>query len=375
MAKMKTTTTDNQGRAATSANTQTEDTVENAEAGDMDTTARRYEKKGKKRATPHQGQSTSEKGGKDSGATAAEGGSLKKRRQQKPGASQPPVSSSPRKKKGGPPAGKKKTATTSASADDYSESAEASGESSDDGSDHHDDLVAPAKKKKPTSEFTEEECRRQLHLLSQPSKRPPTAMSEDIFATVCQLGRDGVNPHRLRMGKDVSKKDVEALFGVEKRRNGFLVSEKLTPALRKEVESLYCQCYQKPHPSKHVGKELAMGWTLETKGVKINWAGFAAETNLGQRRHYARRARMYLRQLATVLRKRFSEVAAKEGFTKYLDVPDGKQPLVPLFNPVHDNSSAAAEERSSVLPTPPSIQAASTTAARFSGSIPSFISL
>ena len=63
--------------------------------------------------------------------------------------------------------------------------------------------------------ITEEDCRKHLFALSQPSKKPPIVMKEDVFAIACNLGRDGVNPHRLRLGKDVPKADVEALFGKE----------------------------------------------------------------------------------------------------------------------------------------------------------------
>jgi len=65
-------------------------------------------------------------------------------------------------------------------------------------------------------------------------------MFEDIFHTSYKLPRDGFNPHRLKIDKDVPLEDVEALFGAEKGRNGFVITERLTPALRKEVESLYC---------------------------------------------------------------------------------------------------------------------------------------
>jgi len=106
-------------------------------------------------------------------------------------------------------------------------------------------------------------------------------MFEDIFATSCQLDHDGLNPHRLHMEKDVSLAEVQALFGEEKGRNGFLIAEKLMPTLHKEVESLYYQCYRKPYGSSHVDKKLAMVWILEAKRVKINWARFVAKTNLG----------------------------------------------------------------------------------------------
>lgn len=199
-----------------------------------------------------------------------------------------------------------------------------------------EEFRSPKLKRKKTASsavvFDEDECRRQLNLLSQASRRPPTAMSEDIFYTSCKLTRDGLNPHRLKIDKDVPLTDVEALFGVEKGRNGFLLAEKLTPALRKEVESLYCQIYQRTQCPTHIGKELAMGWTLQTKGESINWAGFAAETNLGQRQSYARRAKTWLTRLAEAQKKTFEEVAKAEVISKYLDVEDEKKPSIRLFH-------------------------------------------
>jgi hypothetical protein len=220
--------------------------------------------------------------------------------------------------------------------------------------DHSDDEhgnSAPTKLKKlvlPKWKYTEVECRYQLTQLNHPSKRPPTVMTEDIFSAACKLGRDGVNPHRLRMEKDVSLADVEALFGQEKGQNGFLLAERLPPSLRKEVESLYCQCYQKPHPSTHIGKELAMGWTLQSKGHQVNWAGFATETNLDQRRSYARRAKLWLTRLAEILQQPLYEVAQMEGFAKYLEVKDDKPRVIPLFNDMQQEGHCSGETKASV---------------------------
>jgi hypothetical protein len=222
---------------------------------------------------------------------------------------------------------------------------------SEDLSDDEQGNNAPAKQKKPVlpkHEYTEVECRYQLTQLNHPSKWPPTVMTEDIFSTACKLGRDGVNPHKLRMEKDVSLADVEALFGQEKDRNGFLLAERLPPSLRKEVESLYCQCYQKPHPTTHIGKELAMGWTLQSKGHQVNWAGFAAETNLDQRRSYARRAKLWLTRLAEILQLPLHEVAQREGFTKYLEVKDEKPRGVQLFCDMQQEGHGSGETKTSV---------------------------
>ena len=72
------------------------------------------------------------------------------------------------------------------------------------------------------------------------------------------------------MEKDVVLADVEALFGEEKGKNGFLITKRLIPALWKDVEPLYCQVYHKTQCPTHVGKGLAMGWTLQTQGHSIN---------------------------------------------------------------------------------------------------------
>lgn len=158
-------------------------------------------------------------------------------------------------------------------------------------------------------------------------------MTEDIFHSSCKLQRDGLNPHRLRMDKDVKKSDVKSFFGdEEKGRNGFLLAKRLTPALRKEVEELYCKIYQKTICATHVGKELAMGWTLQTQGKSINWAGFAAETNLGQRKSFARRVKMWLIRLAAALGKMFVQVAQEEVLSKYLDVAVDKNPKIALYH-------------------------------------------
>ena len=76
-----------------------------------------------------------------------------------------------------------------------------------------------------------------------------------------------------------------------------------------------------------------MGWTLQTKGENINWAGFASETNVGQRRTFAQRLKMWLTRLAEVQNLPFAEVAKDEPLSKYLDVRDEKKPCIQLFQP------------------------------------------
>ena len=97
-------------------------------------------------------------------------------------------------------------------------------------------------------------------------------MTEDVFATVFRLPQDEVNTHKLRIGKDISLEEVEALFGKEKAQNGFSVAEKLSTILRKEAKKLYCLCYQKTYPTLHVAKEFAISFILQhVKQDKVNW--------------------------------------------------------------------------------------------------------
>ena len=213
---------------------------------DKDLRTRTYEKKGKRRLLQAEVRSASKKLRKNSGPTLGEGGSQKKRNKTKLATPLWCMSDSPGRQKVGSEAKKAWEPTASEFDAEDANNASKSAEALDDDSVADICVTTPSSKKKGSSsarKFLEEECRKQLNLLSQASKRPPTAMSEDIFATACQLGQDGLNPHRLRMEKDVSLADVEALFGEEKGRNGFLIAEKLTPTLCKEVESLYCQCY------------------------------------------------------------------------------------------------------------------------------------
>jgi hypothetical protein len=101
-------------------------------------------------------------------------------------------------------------------------------------------IRSPGKKEK---QFSEGKCHRQLAMLRTEDRRLPPTMTKDVFATVFRLSQDGVNTHKLRIAKDISLAEVEALFGKEKARNGFSVAEKLSPTLRKEAEKLYCLCY------------------------------------------------------------------------------------------------------------------------------------
>jgi hypothetical protein len=243
---------------------------------DVESMAKSSERKGKRKAKTSPTASGSSEDKQEAVLADSEGRSKKKTRKNQSTASLLAVLQNAARQRMGPPSKKKQPHLIS-----DSEGTEASLPSmsrqinlvSQDHSDDEHENSAPTKPKKPVlpkREYTEVECRYQLTQLNHPSKRPPTVMTEDIFSAASKLGRDGVNPHRLRMEKDMSLADVEALFGQEKGRNGFLLAERLPPSLRKEVESLYCQCYQKPHPSIHIGKELAMGWTLQSKGHQVN---------------------------------------------------------------------------------------------------------
>jgi len=239
IAKMKTSTADNRGHAIVGQHGNVQECTVADEGMGLT-----YEKKGKRWATMRPVQSDSDKGGTAMSSPREDGGNKGKKKSMR-------ITPNSKKKSRRPNSESDYKATNQGDIDDDSSDVQ--------------ELSQSLKQKKVLSEkreYTAEECRRQLNLLSHPSKRSPIAMSEDIFHTSYRLPSDGTNPHRLRMEKDVPLADVEALFGEEKGQNGFLVTKRLTPALRKEVESLYYQIYQKTHASINVGKELAMGWTL-----------------------------------------------------------------------------------------------------------------
>jgi len=76
---------------------------------------------------------------------------------------------------------------------------------------------------------------------------------------------------------------------------------------------------------------LAIGWTLQTQGHDINWADFAAETNVGQRKAFARWVKTWLTKLAQATNQSLVEVVQTEAISKYLDVKDEKKPCIQLF--------------------------------------------
>ena len=87
-------------------------------------------------------------------------------------------------------------------------------------------------------------------------------MSADTFASVFCLPHQGMNTHKMKIGRDISLQEVEDVFGPEKSKNGFSLGEKLIANQRKEAETLYCLCYQKPFAPTHVAKEFAIGFVL-----------------------------------------------------------------------------------------------------------------
>lgn len=174
-------------------------------------------------------------------------------------------------------------------------------------------------------EITESACRKQLATLRSEDKRPPPPMTAATFASTFRLPNEGINSHKLKIGRDISKEEVEDVFGQEKSKNGFALAEKLTATQRKEAENLYCLCYQKPFAPTHVAKEFAIGFVLDkVQHKKVNWAEFAAETNVGQRNSYTRRLRGCVQRLASVLEVPEEEIYRDTGFSDYAEKSLGK---------------------------------------------------
>lgn len=169
-------------------------------------------------------------------------------------------------------------------------------------------------------EISESLCRKQLATLRADDKRPPPPISAETFASTFCLPNAGLNSHKLKIGRDISKEEVEQVFGPEKSKNGFSLAEKLNSTLRKDAERLYCVCYQKPFAPTHVAKEFAIGFVLDkVQKEQVNWAEFAAETNEGQRQSYRRRLRGCMQRLATIVDVPLDDLYKKEGFPEYVD--------------------------------------------------------
>lgn len=198
------------------------------------------------------------------------------------------------------------------------------GESDDSG-------AVPSRRRKRTrktnTEFTESDCRKQLASLKSPDKRPPPSMTAESFSSMFCLPNEGINSHKLKIGKDITLEEVQDVFGEEKARNGFSLGEKLPHDLREEAEKLYCLCYQKPYAPTHVAKEFAIGFVMDkVQHAKVNWAEFAAQTNASQWRSYHRRVRVWSQRLSILTKTPMKKVFEDEGFPEYCDLRADKFP-------------------------------------------------
>ena len=169
-------------------------------------------------------------------------------------------------------------------------------------------------------EITKFVYRKQLATLRSEDKHPPWLMIVATFTSTFRLPNEGINSHKLKIGRDISKEEVEDVFGQKKSKNGFAMAEKLTSTQQKEAKKLYCLCYQKAFASTHVAKEFAIEFVLDkVQHKKVNWANFAAETNVGQQNSYTQRLRGCMQRLASVLEVLVEEIYKDEGFNEYAD--------------------------------------------------------
>lgn len=165
-----------------------------------------------------------------------------------------------------------------------------------------------------------QDCFRALSELKTASKLPPRRLTKEDFCTEFKLSSAGVNPHKLKIGKHVSEKDMEAVFGSHKGRNGYSISEKLKDKDRVDLESLYCIVYQKETPASQLAKEFAIGWYYDKVRRKdVDWAEFAAETNNLQQANYKVRVRTWLTRLEALGAKNINVDRDVEEFLKRSD--------------------------------------------------------
>ena len=126
-------------------------------------------------------------------------------------------------------------------------------------------------------------------------KRPPPKRDLAYFIAL-GLSDDGLNPHRMKCGREVSKSQLEAVFGKEATRSNYRYTDCRTARIVERVEKIWPRCYGRKGMDgvKLISLEFAMGIVAEEHKTQVNWASFAEETNRTQRSKYTKRVKKLL---------------------------------------------------------------------------------
>ena len=126
-------------------------------------------------------------------------------------------------------------------------------------------------------------------------KRPLPKRDLDHFMSV-GLSDKGVNPHRMKCGREVSKIQLEAMFGKEATRSNYRYTDCHIVRITDRVEKIWPLCCGRNGMDgvKLISLEFAMGIVVEEHNIKVDWASFAEETNQTQRSKYTKRVKKLL---------------------------------------------------------------------------------
>ena len=121
-------------------------------------------------------------------------------------------------------------------------------------------------------------------------KKPPPLRDVAFFVSA-GLSDSGINPHRMKCGREVSKAQLEALFGKEATRSNYRYTDCRDIRVREKVERIWPLCYGRKGMEgvKLLSLEFAMGIVADELKKKVDWAAFAEETNRTQRSKFTKR--------------------------------------------------------------------------------------
>lgn len=168
-----------------------------------------------------------------------------------------------------------------------------------------------------SSPLNVDECDEKIAVLRRGT--PPPAVSYEEFRDRFKLNGSGMNPHRRAETENVIlQSDLTKVFGAQKGKSGFLFADVKDPKIKSAIARLYPIVYQKPYvvKTKLIGKEFAIGIVAEVvKGLDVDWASYAHDTNRNQRSSWQKKMRGQLEMKAALTKRDFTELLEEEDLT------------------------------------------------------------
>ena len=140
---------------------------------------------------------------------------------------------------------------------------------------------------------------------------PPTPPRDArFFHYVCGLSNKGKNPHSLFENRDAPGGALEGIFGSANTRHAYSVKNVTDREVATLIHKIYPLCYSLSELPKNrpIAKEFCLGIFCQyVKKDLINWAQFAEETNVAQRKLYVINKGKLLAQRDALYRERGEE--------------------------------------------------------------------